>query len=71
MMMDKTRNAAFMLATAQVATAIHMKPDEGSQPTVQIFTLGNGVTVCGVEALTALRDAVHFALNGPQPQRRA
>jgi len=66
--MDKTRNAAFMLATAQVATATHMKPSDGSQPMVQILTLGNGVAVCGVEALTALRDAVHFALNGPQRQ---
>ena len=56
---------AFALSTGQVAMAQHAKPLDKTQPMVQIMSLAGGLCVCGVEALEALRDAIDYAIDGP------
>jgi hypothetical protein len=57
---------AFVLHSGQAAIAQHTKPTDNAQPMVQIVSLGMGVSVCGVDALQALRRAIDHAIDGPQ-----
>jgi hypothetical protein len=59
-------HAAFLLSSGQAAVAQHAKPTDKCAPMVQIMSLGMGVCVCGVEALEALRQAIDYAIDGPE-----
>lgn len=59
---------AFVLSAGQVAMAQHAKPLDKNQPMVQVMSLGTGVCVCGAEALEALRDAINYAIDGPESE---
>lgn len=59
-------HAAFVLASCQAAIAQHAKPQDKCAPMVQIVSLGMGVSVVGVEALEALRQAIDYAIDGPE-----
>ena len=56
---------AFVLGTCKAAIAQHAKAADKCQPMVQIVSLGMGLSVVGVDALEALREAIEYALFGP------
>jgi hypothetical protein len=59
---------AFALTDCQAAIARHEKPISDRQPMVQIVSLGMGVSVIGEDALKALRQAIDYAIDGPEGQ---
>ena len=59
-------HAAFVLANCQAAIAQHAKPEDKCQPMVQIVSLGVGLSVIGIDALEALRQAIDYAIDGPE-----
>jgi polysaccharide deacetylase 2 family uncharacterized protein YibQ len=59
--------AAFVLTNWQAAIAQHAKPEDNRPPAVQIVGAGMGLSVCGVDALEALQQAIDYALNGRGP----
>jgi hypothetical protein len=56
---------AFVLSNWQAAVAQHAKPNGSCHPAVQIVGANAGVSVSGVDALQALRQAIDYALDGP------
>ena len=56
---------AFVLGTCLAAIAQHATVADKCQPMVQIVSLGMGLSVVGVDALEALREAIEYALCGP------
>lgn len=61
------KRAAFVMASSQAAIAQHAAPENSYQPMVHIVSLGIGLSVIGVDALTALRQAIDYAIDGPHP----
>ena len=56
--------AAFVIGLSHVALAVRQTAP-GYVPMVQIMCTGSaGISVCGIEAITALRKAIDYALDG-------